>query len=208
MEADGTSAQAAGGGSPQRRRLNVGCGRDVIEGWINLDSVARPGVDIVCDLEAVREHPIPLPDDSVDEFLLAHVIEHLGDSLGLMQELWRIARPGASAVLRVPHGGSDDAWEDPTHRRAFFTGSFGFFSQPHYWRADYGYRGDWQPDVVHLFVDKARCEGLGPEACYEKVLRERNVVREMVCSLRAVKPAREPLRESIVLPRIEILRVD
>lgn len=57
-------------------------------------------------------------------------------------------------------------------------------------------------------MDKRRCEGLGPEACYEKALRERNLVRETVCSLRAVKSAREPRRESIVLPRIEILRVD
>ncbi len=190
------------------QRLNVGCGHNVIEGWINLDSAKRPGVDIVCDLETLRDHPIPLPDGSVDEFLLSHVIEHVRDSLGLMQELWRLARPGASAVIRVPHGGSDDAWEDPTHVRAYFAGSFGFLSQPHYWRADYGYRADWQPEVVHLFVDKRRCEGLGPEACYEKIRNERNLVREMVCELRAVKPAREPRREAIVLPRIEIQRVD
>ena len=74
------------------RRLNVGCGRNIRRGWINLDSAALPGVDIVCDLDQMRRAPIPLPDDSVAEFLLSHVIEHLRDPLALMQELWRRGR--------------------------------------------------------------------------------------------------------------------
>ena len=93
-------------------KLNVGCGRNIQEGWINLDSAALPGVDLVCDLESLRENPIALPDESVGQFLISHVIEHIRDSLGLMQELWRLATPGATAVIRVPHGGSDDAWRD------------------------------------------------------------------------------------------------
>ena len=47
-------------------RLNVGCGRNIQEGWANLDSAALPGVDIVCDLETLRETPIHLPDKTVD----------------------------------------------------------------------------------------------------------------------------------------------
>src|SRR3981081_2636021 len=95
-------------------QLNVGCGRNIKEGWINLDSAALPGVDLIADLDNLREMPIDLPDDSGEQFLLSHVIGRVRDSLGLMQELWRLAMPGAIAVIRVPHGGSDDAWEDPT----------------------------------------------------------------------------------------------
>lgn len=197
---------AAGATSPCR--LNIGCGRSPMAGWINVDSASLPGVDIVCDLETVRGSPIPLPDDSVDEFLLSHVIEHIRDSLGLMQELWRLARPGAISAIRCPYGGSDAAWEDQTHVRAYFVGSFGFFSQPHYWRGDYGYRGDWQPEVIRLLVEGRRLEGLDPAQCYEKVQGGRNLVREMICEMRAVKPARECRRELIVPPRIEIVRVD
>ena len=79
-------------------RMNVGCGRNAIEGWINVDSVALPGVDLVCDLETVRREPIGLPDDRVEQFLLSHVIEHIRDSLPLMQELWRVADTRARAV--------------------------------------------------------------------------------------------------------------
>jgi predicted SAM-dependent methyltransferase len=104
-------------------KLNVDCGRNIKEGWINLDSAPLRGVDLVCDLEDLRARPIALPDESVSQFLVSHVIEHIRDSLGLMQELWRLATPGAIAMTRVPHGGSDDAWEDPTHLRADYPGS-------------------------------------------------------------------------------------
>ena len=42
-------------------KLNVGCGRNIQDGWINLDSAALPGVDIVCDLENVREKRSDFP---------------------------------------------------------------------------------------------------------------------------------------------------
>jgi SAM-dependent methyltransferase len=189
-------------------RLNVGCGRNIREGWVNLDSVALPGVDIVCDLEKLRDMPIDLPDETVDHFLLSHVIEHIRDSLGLMQELWRLATPEATLIIRVPHGGSDDAWEDPTHVRAYFLGSFGYFSQPYYWRADYGYRADWKPEKIQLLVDKTRGAGLSAQEILSRAQNERNWVREMVCEMRAIKPIRDPKRELQTLPHIEILLVD
>ena len=96
------------------RRLNVGCGRNIMPGWINLDSVAMPGVDIVADLENCATVPLPIEDDSIDEFLLSHLIEHIRAPLPMMQELHRAAKPGAIAVIKVPYGASDDAWEDPT----------------------------------------------------------------------------------------------
>lgn len=190
------------------RRLNVGCGRHPLPGWINLDRVPGPAVDVVADLDALRGAPLPLPDDSIDEFLLAHVIEHLEDPLGLLQELWRIAKPGALAVIRVPHGASDDAWEDQTHRRPYFVGSFGFFAQPWYWRADYGYRGDWQPERVSLLVDRPRVEDLDPHRFFQRIQSERNLVREMVAELRAVKPARAADRSLQVAPAVTIVPVD
>lgn len=189
-------------------QLNVGCGRNIKEGWINLDSRALPGVDLVHDLENLRARPIDLPDESVEQFLLSHVIEHVRDSLGLMQELWRLARPNATAVIRTPHGGSDDAWEDQTHLRAYFPKSFGFFSQPFYWRADYGYTGDWNPEKVTLLVNGARCKGMSPEQTFAKTQTERNMVREMICELRAVKPRREPRRELQPQLNVEIVAVD
>lgn len=171
-------------------RVNVGCGKDVLEGWVNIDQEELSGVDVIADLDQCADTPLPLEDDSADEFLLSHIIEHLEHPLPLMQELHRIAKSGARAIIRVPHGASDDAYEDPTHVQQYFHGSFGYFSQPFYWRADYGYRGDWKAEKIELIVPREGNEGVPPEQIMKRIKTLRNQVLEMVVELSAVKPAR------------------
>jgi SAM-dependent methyltransferase len=188
-------------------KLNVGCGRNSIEGWINLDCIAIPGVDVVADLNTCATTPLPFPDDHFDEFLLSHVIEHIPNILPLMQELYRVAKPGAKALVRVPYGSSDDAFEDPTHVQQYFHGSFGYFTQPYYWRADYGYRGDWQPEVMQLLVPAATNQGLSPNEILTKVNTLRNQVTELQVELIAIKPMREPIGELQKKAPIEFLLI-
>ena len=176
-------------------KLNVGCGRDILKDWINLDCISMPGIDIVADIDQCRDKPLPVDDNSIDEFLLSHVIEHLHNPLPLMQELYRIATPDAVALIKVPYGSSDDAFEDPTHIRQYFHGSFGYFSQPFYWKTDYGYRGDWQAKTIQFLVPASDNQGLTADDIFAKVKTLRNQVTEMVVELHAVKPAREPLAE-------------
>lgn len=182
-------------------KLNLGCGRWPIAGCVNVDVVALPGVDVVADLERCATQPLPFDDDSVDEFFMSHVIEHISNALPLMQELWRLAQPGATMTIRCPHGASDDACEDPTHVRPMYPGSFGYFSQPYYWRADYGYRGDWQPFRITMVVDAELANDANP---WGRIRRERNLVSELIAELVAIKPAREPLRELQVTPSFHL----
>lgn len=190
------------------KRVNLGCGRSPLDGWVNVDRLSGPGVDIVHDLDALRLPlgELPFEDDSVDVFRAWHVLEHLHHLLPLMQDCWRCARPDAQFEIAVPHGASDDADADPTHVRRFFPQSFGFFGQPNYWRADYGYRGDWRVKQVELVLDRreyawlegkgGRPEDMGEIAAVLASSKEvRNVVLEMRAVLEAVKPAREPRRE-------------
>lgn len=175
-------------------KLNLGCGRNIMPGWVNVDAAALPGVDVVADLDACRTTPLPFGNDSASEFLLSHVLEHIRDALALMQELHRVAEPGAKLIIRGPYGSSDDAHEDPTHCRLLFANSFAYFSQPTYWRADYGYRGDWETEQIVLFVRKSENEGLTAEEVLRKVNQLRNVVLEVYAVLKAVKPIRPPDR--------------
>lgn len=176
-------------------RLNVGCGRMVLPGWINLDLRAGPGVDIVFDIERCALERLPLEDDSVQDFLLSHVLEHVHAPLPMMQELHRVARPGAKMMVRCPYGASNDADEDPTHVRRIFEGSFGYFGQPYYWKADYQYRGDWAVEKMALALYPWVYEKLPREEHSIAVRDRRNVVRELVAILQAVKPIREARSE-------------
>ena len=185
-------------------RLNVGCGRDIKVGWINMDRMPLPGVDIVTDLDDAE---IELPDDSVDMFLLGDVLEHLMEPLAAMQELHRIARPNAKMIVHAPHGASDEAWADPTHVRPMFPESFQYFGQPYYWRADYGYRGDWRVNMVRLLIDKKHRD---PDlyTLNSDIELMRNIVLKMSAILYAVKPIRQPARELIEPVRVEYAAVD
>jgi SAM-dependent methyltransferase len=189
--------------SPQK--LHLGCGRNIMDGWINLDVFQMDGVDVVADLDNCKNNPLPFDDNSINQFLGSHVIEHLNNTLDLMEELHRIAKPNAVALFRVPYGSNDDAFEDPTHVRQYFLNSFGYFSQPFFWRADYGYRGDWLTERIILIVDKQRYESKTTDEIMHDVNSYRNVVKEMIVELRAIKPIREPKRELQVSPYIEII---
>lgn len=186
------------------RQLHLGCGRKILPGWVNLDLVPGKGVDVVADLDKCGETPLPFADNTFDMILASHLFEHLKNPLPFMQELHRISKPGAEAVFMVPFGSSDAAYEDPTHVRPCFLSTFAYFSQPAYWRADYGYRGDWTQHGIRLEVSKARYQGKPTEEVMLDVTHLRNIVREMVVYLVAVKPIREPRRELLTAPQVEV----
>ena len=188
---------------PGSARLHLGCGTTIRPGWINLDRSRLPGVDVVADLDACARTPLPFADDSIEEFFASHVLEHVHDTLALMQELHRIAKPGATAVFRVPYGSSDDADEDPTHVRRFFLKSFSYFCRLGYTHADYGYTGDWDTESIVLTVDERRHAGKSFDQLFEEMRERRNVVREMIATLRAVKPARAPGSATPALMKLE-----
>lgn len=175
-------------------KVNLGCGRRAMPGWTNIDAVPLAGVDLVAQLDDPEKVSLPLADDSVDEFAMLHVLEHIRYPLPLMAELWRCATPGATITIACPYGSSDDADEDPTHVRRIFLNSFAYFGQGAYWRADYSFRGDWQVD--HLTLDvRSHYEGVPDTEILRDVTLLRNVVKQITAVLHAVKPAREPFRE-------------
>lgn len=183
-------------------KLNLGCGRTRMDGWVNVDCTKVEGVtDMVVDLDGpdLASH---FAADSVTESVGSHVIEHLSRPLEFMAALWWVTEPGGTVTFETPYGSSDDAWEDPTHVRPYFLNSWGYFSQPFYFRADYSFSADWRLTDLTLAVDRGRWENRPPADVLAAVQAERNVVRLMRATLEAVKPARpadESLREHLPL---------
>jgi len=98
------------------KKLNLGCGKDIKQGYVNLDNVKLGGVDVVHNLNKV---PYPFKDNTFEEIYCSHILEHLNDIPAVLRELWRISKPGAKIVIKVPHFSSSSAWTDLTHRHPF-----------------------------------------------------------------------------------------
>lgn len=109
--------------------LNIGCGKTRIPHSVGVDCVKIPGfVDVVHDLNQL---PYPFTASTIDEIHLYHVLEHLHDSLRVMEELQRILKPGGKVFIRVPHFSSMGAFTDFTHVRPYGYLSFDIFAADH-----------------------------------------------------------------------------
>ena len=89
---------------PFDMQLNLGCGHDKRDGFVNVDKQKECGPDLVVDLEQL---PWPWETSSVDEIVLKHALEHLGRDpdtyLAIVKEIWRVCKPDAMITIVVPH---------------------------------------------------------------------------------------------------------
>lgn len=104
--------------------MNLGCGNKTLPGFINLDSSTLPGVDVVHNLS---HFPWPFLDDSSQEIRMTHVLEHLPDTLKVVEEIWRVSKPHARIRIHVPFWNATDYITDPQHLRPFNQFSFDFY---------------------------------------------------------------------------------
>jgi predicted SAM-dependent methyltransferase len=81
------------------KKLHIGCGRDIKNGFVNLDSVKLPGVDVVHNL---NKYPWPFKKDHFDYVYASHVLEHLSSIIDPMEEIWRITKPDAKVLVNSP----------------------------------------------------------------------------------------------------------
>lgn len=172
-------------------KLNIGCGKRILDGFINLDNTPNPGVDILFDLESCATKRIPLESSTISYMSASHVLEHIENIIPLMSELWRVAAPDCRLDVRLPYGLSDKAFADPTHKHYFFERSFKYFEHAFYDFADYGLRGDWETTELVFFVPKQNYRGEDVNTALKRIQTEFNYVDEMHARLVARKPMRE-----------------
>lgn len=105
--------------------LDVGCGTNKVEGAIGLDFNPKTGADVIHDL---GEFPYPFEDNEFDKIVSRHVVEHVPDVIGFIEELYRITKNGGTIELLTPHYTNPDWNNDPTHRNHFNSYSFNSFN--------------------------------------------------------------------------------
>jgi len=79
-------------------KFNMGCGRDQIPGYIGVDKY-NPTADMCMDLMDLN-----LPENSVDEILASHVIEHVShvQAHELLGKWHTALKPGAQLIMEMP----------------------------------------------------------------------------------------------------------
>jgi len=106
------------------RRLNLGSGEFLKDGFINVDFYSISSPDVVHDLDQL---PYPFEADYFELIEADHVLEHLADPFKVMGELRRISAPGATIHIRVPHFSRGFTHAD--HKRGFDV-TFPFYFNP------------------------------------------------------------------------------
>ena len=84
-------------------KLNLGCGSKILEGYTNVDKFDYYKPNIVHDLEIT---PYPFEENSIDEIILSHVLEHIGQDPNvfnnIIKELYRICKHNSIIEIKVP----------------------------------------------------------------------------------------------------------
>jgi SAM-dependent methyltransferase len=113
---------------PPGRVLDVGCGIHKQPGSIGIDRNPASCADVLADLD---RFPYPFADNSFDRLTAIHVIEHLTDVIGAMEEFHRLVRPGGTVRLETPHYTDFSSFCDPTHKSHLNSFSFRYFGENH-----------------------------------------------------------------------------
>lgn len=85
----------------EKIKLNLGCGNDIKDGYINIDRYNNTGnVDMSADIGN-----LPFENESVDEIYTSHVFEHIpiNEIYGVVEEWKRVLKPNGDLILRLPN---------------------------------------------------------------------------------------------------------
>lgn len=167
-------------------KLNLGGGPNKVAGFLNIDRLSLPEVDIVANLSK----GIPLKDDTVDEVLALSILEHLDDTCFIMEEMYRVCANNAKVTITVPYLKSTAAFKDPTHKRFFSEKTFEYFDKDLIRKGrlpDYGFRCDFK-------IEKISYKYYNPSGIRALLFNNRffirffwDIIKTITVELRAVK---------------------
>ena len=86
--------------STQIRKLHIGCGQNILNGWLNSDYLPRS--KRILRLDATKK--FPFENDEFDNIFSEHMIEHLSyqDGGQMLSECFRVLRPKGKVRISTP----------------------------------------------------------------------------------------------------------
>jgi predicted SAM-dependent methyltransferase len=107
-------------------KLNIGCGTDKQDGFVNIDVSEIVQPDLVLDCTT---YPWPYEDGGVSQIRAVDFFEHVFNPIPCFNECWRVLAPEGTLYIEVPLAGTVDYYKDPTHVRPFVPQTFKYFAE-------------------------------------------------------------------------------
>lgn len=163
-------------------RLNLGCGDKILPGYVNVDVVAsRSGQkpDVQCDLRQLT----PFSDNSVDEVMAIHVVEHFWrwEIEAVLREWLRVLKPGGRMVLECPNLQSaceafladpeKASGEDAAGQRTMWV----FYGDPQWRDPLMVHRWGYTPRSLSVLLEKVGLVGVRQEPAVYKLREPRDM---------------------------------
>ena len=109
------------------KKLNLGCGKIIKKGWVNVDIQKGDGIDKSFDFD---KFPYPFQTSAFDFVLADNVFEHLNDIPKVLDELHRISKGNAQIEIIVPYYHCKGAFNDASHKHFFNETTFDILINP------------------------------------------------------------------------------
>jgi SAM-dependent methyltransferase len=113
---------------------------------VHLDRLPLPHVETVWDLNL----GLPYPDASFDTILAFDVIEHIIDAYALMEEIYRVLKPGGELWIRTTNWRYSNAFRDLSHYHFCDIETFDVFDPS----TPYGVRYGWMTRARFKVLEK------------------------------------------------------
>ena len=106
------------------KKLNLGAGKMPLKGYVNVDRVKFPGIDVVCDL---NKYPWPFKNNEFDEIVILGTLNLLDNFLKSVEEIHRISKKGAKITIKSALFPSPTCAQDPLNKTFISLNSFEYF---------------------------------------------------------------------------------
>ena len=120
-------------------KINIGCGPKKIDGYFGVDKEDF-GQDYIVNIEKEK---LPFADNSIEEILCEHMLEHLNDPMFAVNEFWRVLTPEGKLIIIVPHRSGSKAYVID-HKCYYDENSFNSL--------EYQYKNKWK--IIECLVNK------------------------------------------------------
>lgn len=105
-------------------KLNLGCGKKILDNYINIDWISSPGVNMILDLSTDK---LPFNNESIDEIIADDILEHIWNWENLIEECIRVLKINGILKIHVPYRMTD---LNTYHKRFFDETTFdGFLTE-------------------------------------------------------------------------------